>query len=160
MTLKPVAAFLGSAALAFAASAHAQGAQRAYPQPPQGPYNHGPGQAQGPNEQADGPDLSGLHDALRLAPDQERDWRAYVAAITPDPSAEQRHRQAAMMMATLPTPRRIDLITAEMEDDMAAMRRQGEAVKSFYNRLTPIQQRAFDARTAPQAGEPDGPPRR
>ncbi len=155
MTNRSVSAALGLAAvLVIATGAHAQGG---YPQPPQGPYNHP--QGQGGQAEQDGPDLQGLHDALRLSPAQEGDWRAYIAAISPDPGAEARHRSAAMMMTTLSTPRRIDLMSAQMDEDMAAMRRQGEAVKAFYARLTPDQQHTFDARTLPPA-EPQGEPQR
>jgi hypothetical protein len=106
---------------------------------------------------AQAPDLSALHDALRLTPPQEDAWRAYTAAITPDPQAEARHRAAAMMIPTLPTPRRVDLINAEMAEDQAAVRRQGEAVKAFYATLTPEQQRTFDRQTAPgQASQGSG----
>jgi hypothetical protein len=92
-------------------------------------------------------DLNRLHEELRLSPQQEGAWRAYLAAVAPDPQTEARHRSASQMMQTLPTPRRIDLITAEMEQDMAAMRRQGQAVKAFYAQLTPAQQRTFDTMT-------------
>ena len=92
--------------------------------------------------------LSQLHDALRLTVTQEPAWRAYVAALSPDPAMEARRRSAADMMAKLPTPRRVDLVNAEMAEDMAAMRRQGDAVKVFYAQLTPQQQSVFDRITA------------
>jgi hypothetical protein len=102
------------------------------------------------------PDFSGLHDALHLTAAQEDGWRAYRAAITPDPSAEARHRAAAMMMTTLTTPRRIDLINAEMDEDAATLHRQGEAVKAFYATLTPDQQRTFDRQTLQSQGDAGG----
>jgi hypothetical protein len=106
---------------------------------------------------AQAPDLSALHDALHLTAPQEDAWRAYTSAIAPDPEAAARHRAAAMMIPTLPTPRRVDLIDAEMAEDQAVVRRQGEAVKAFYATLTPEQQRAFDRQTAPgQAGQGAG----
>jgi hypothetical protein len=101
--------------------------------------------------QSASPDLSALHDALHLSVQQEDAWRAYRAAITPDPQADARHRQAAMMLATLSTPRRVDLIEAEMQEDAATLHRQGQAVKAFYGTLSPSQQRAFDQQTAPNA---------
>ena len=55
------------------------------------------------------------------------------------------------MMASLTTPRRIDLINAEMESDLAMMRREGEAVKAFYNQLSADQQRTFDRQTLQSA---------
>jgi hypothetical protein len=111
------------------------------------------GQPQGPSPQEQ---LSRMHDALRLTDAQEGAWRAYVAALQPDPSMESRRRSAADMMPKLTTPRRIDLINAEMAEDMAAMRRQGEAVKAFYAQLTPQQQSTFDRITA-QAPQGEGP---
>ena len=101
--------------------------------------------------QTQGPNLSTLHDALHLTAQQEDAWRAYRAAITPDPQAEARHRQAGLMLANLPTPRRVDLIDAEMQEDLATLRRQGQAVKSFYAVLTPAQQHTFDQQTLPNA---------
>jgi len=92
-----------------------------------------------------------LHASLHLSPDQESAWRTYQAAISPDPAARSRQRATQMLLPTLTTPRRIDLLDAEMDADMAAMRRQGEAVKAFYAALTPMQQRAFDAATAPDS---------
>jgi hypothetical protein len=97
--------------------------------------------------------LSAVHDALHLTAAQEAGWRAYVAAISPDPSADARHRETARMMPTLPTPRRVDLINAEVDEDAALVHRQGAAVKAFYASLTPAQQHAFDRQTAQtQAG--------
>ena len=60
------------------------------------------------------------------------------------------------MMATLPTPRRIDLINAEMQADLDLMQKQGEAVKSFYATLTPEQRLTFDRQTMPTSDQ--GPP--
>jgi periplasmic protein CpxP/Spy len=62
------------------------------------------------------------------------------------------------MMAKLPTPRRVDLINAEMDQDVAAMRRQGEAVKAFYAQLTPQQQSTFDRVTAQAQAQGEGAP--
>jgi len=104
--------------------------------------------------------LSSLHDALHLTAAQEDGWRAYVAAISPDPSADARHRETARMMPTLSTPRRVDLINAEVDEDAALVHRQGAAVKVFYASLTPAQQHAFDRQTVQvqtgqaQAGDP------
>jgi len=94
-----------------------------------------------------------LHSTLHLTPTQEPAWRAYQAAISPDPAARTRQQATQMLLPTLTTPRRIDLLNAEMDADLAAMRRQGEAVKAFYATLTPMQQQAFDAATAPSADD-------
>jgi len=104
--------------------------------------------------------LNELHDALRLTPVQEAAWRRYQTALAPDPTATARHRAATAMMAALTTPRRIDLINAEMTADLDSLRRQGEAVKTFYATLTPDQQKVFDRKTAPQtSSDEDAPPR-
>jgi protein CpxP len=92
-------------------------------------------------------DLSRLHDSLHLSAAQEAAWKAYAAAIAPDTTLAARRHAAGAMMSTLSTPRRIDLINAEMEADMASMRRQGEAVKAFYAQLSPDQQKVFDSVT-------------
>ncbi len=97
------------------------------------------------------PDLSSLHDALHLSQAQESAWRTYTHAIAPDPQAEARHRQAALLLPTLTTPRRVDLVDAEMQDDLAVLQRQGQAVKTFYALLTPSQQLTFDRQTKPNA---------
>ncbi len=96
--------------------------------------------------------LSSLHDALHLTGAQEDGWRAYVAAIGPNPGADARRRETARMMPTLPTPRRVDLINAEVDEDTAMVHRQGAAVKAFYASLNPDQQRAFDRQTAQMQG--------
>ena len=46
-------------------------------------------------------------------------------------------------------PRRVALIDATMEQDLADLRRQGAAVITFYNHLTPDQQSIFDRQTVP-----------
>lgn len=94
-----------------------------------------------------------LHATLRLTPAQEPAWRSYQAAISPDPAARTRQQATQMLLPTLTTPQRIDLLNAQMDATLAAMRRQGEAVKAFYATLTPMQQQAFDAATAPSSDE-------
>ena len=59
-------------------------------------------------------------------------------------------------MAGLTTPRRIDLIEANMQADQEVMHRQGEATKAFYGSLTPEQRAVFDRETLPPPpGEDD-----
>ena len=108
--------------------------------------------------QAQPVNLSSLHDALHLSAAQEDAWRAYTAAVAPDPFADARRRSAMQMLPSLPTPRRIDLITAAMQQDLSSFQRQGQAVKAFYNVLTPQQQAVFDRQTL-QLGQGGGPPR-
>lgn len=100
-------------------------------------------------------DLNQLHNSLHLSAAQEPAWQSYVAALSADPAAETRREQASQMMPGLTTPRRVDLLSAEMEAETAAMRRQGQAVKTFYYQLTPEQQRTFDAQTYRQPKNKD-----
>ena len=93
--------------------------------------------------------LGKLHDDLGLRPDQESAWRDYAAAVTPDPQAEARRRATDELLPQIPTPRRIALIEASLAQDVADLRRQGQAVMVFYSRLSPDQQRTFDIETLP-----------
>jgi hypothetical protein len=93
--------------------------------------------------------LAQLHDALHLSAEQEEGWRGYVAAIGPDPEADDRRRATEALLPGLTTPRRIALIGAAMALDLADARRRGEAVKAFYERLSPDQQKTFDRQTIP-----------
>ena len=100
--------------------------------------------------------LTQLHDALRLSPEQEDAWRSYTAAVATSPQADARHRVTQQMLPKLATPRRIALLNAAMDQDLADMRRQGEAVLAFYGRLKPEQQAVFDRQTL-QADENTAP---
>ena len=95
------------------------------------------------------PALGKLHDDLGLRPDQESAWRDYAAAVAPDPQADARRRATDELLPNIPTPRRIALIEASLAQDVADLRRQGQAVMAFYSRLTPDQQRTFDLETLP-----------
>jgi hypothetical protein len=98
------------------------------------------------------PNLTALHNALHLTAEQEGAWSAYKAAVVPSQSAQNRRRAAAQLFPTLPAPRRIDLVEAEMQQDLADLRRQAQALKAFYSALSPAQQRTFDQQTLPQQG--------
>jgi len=94
-------------------------------------------------------DSGELHAALHLTQPQEAAWRDYQMALEPDPVQQSRHRSAQVMMVGLPTPRRIDLLDANMQADLEVMHRQGEATKAFYATLSPEQQKVFDRETLP-----------
>jgi hypothetical protein len=95
--------------------------------------------------------LSRLHDSLNLSAAEEPAWRDYVAAVAANPQGAARRRATQELLPKLTTPRRIALIDATMEQDVADLRRQGQAVMSFYGRLTPDQQAIFDKETLPPA---------
>jgi periplasmic protein CpxP/Spy len=91
-----------------------------------------------------------LHDDLRLTSGQEGAWQQYLRALDDGGQMQARRQAAEQLMPQIPTPRRLALMDATMADELAAFRRQREAVEAFYNRLTPDQQRTFDRDTAPQ----------
>ncbi len=97
--------------------------------------------------------LTHLHDALHLTASQEQAWGAYTTAIAQDPQSAARRQATQRLLPQLSTPRRIALIDATMAQDMADFRHQGEAVTTFYNRLTPEQQVTFDRETSPANGD-------
>jgi len=53
------------------------------------------------------------------------------------------------MFPTLTAPRRMALIEAEMQQALAELRHQAQALNAFYGTLTPSQQRVFDTQTLP-----------
>jgi hypothetical protein len=92
-----------------------------------------------------------LHKDLRLTSDQEAAWGHYAAVMQDDGPI--RARQAAeQMLPQLPTPRRLALIDAVMTQELAAYRRQSDAIQALYGRLSPDQQRIFDRETVPPEG--------
>lgn len=95
--------------------------------------------------------LNRLHDSLNLSAAEDPAWRDYVAAVAANPQGPARRRATQQLLPTLTTPRRIALIGATMEQDVADLRRQGQAVLSFYSHLTPDQQAIFDRATVPPA---------
>jgi hypothetical protein len=95
--------------------------------------------------------LSKLHDDLRLRPDQAPAWSQYARAMDDGGQMLARRRSAEEMLPQLATPRRLALMEATMSDELNDFRRQGDAIRLFYARLTPDQQRVFDRDTAPQA---------
>jgi hypothetical protein len=102
-------------------------------------------------------DLIRLHDDLRLTDAQEGAWRDYATAIAPNSQMAARHNATQELLPLVPTPRRIALIEATMNQDAADFRRQGEAVIAFYGQLTPTQQATFDRETLPSPSDGDTP---
>jgi protein CpxP len=141
------AALVAALSLAGLAAASVAAAQPSYSP---NPDEQG---AEGPADRSGGPDLSGLHDALHLAPDQEAAWRAFAAASAPSPEQEARERAAQSMMTTLRSPQRVDLSISAAEADLQTLRDRGAALKAFYAVLSPAQQSTFDRRTLPDEGQ-------
>ena len=108
--------------------------------------------ATGASAQQQQPDFTALHDALHLTASQESAWAAYKAATIPSQGAQSRRQAAMQMFSTLPAPRRIDLVEAEMQQDLTDLHRQGLALKTFYSVLDTQQQHIFDTQTLPRQG--------
>ncbi|MDE1917691.1 MAG: Spy/CpxP family protein refolding chaperone [Sphingomonadales bacterium] len=95
--------------------------------------------------------MDALHQALNLSPEQEGGWRSYRATVSAPNRAQERRRAAARMFPTLNAVQRMDLVEAEMKQDLVDFDRQSRALKTFYATLSPQQQRIFDQRTLPPA---------
>ena len=106
-------------------------------------------QYQGQAQQSPDQDFATLHAALHITPQQESAWAAYRAAAPSPAVTEQRRNAAAQMFPTLTSPRRIDLVEAEMRQELTELQRQSAALKALYATLSPEQQRVFDERTLP-----------
>jgi len=100
--------------------------------------------------------LSRLHRALNLSADQEAAWQDYARATESSAEVAGRRYSAEQLLPQLTTPRRIALIQATMEQDLADVQGQGAAVMAFYNRLTPDQQAVFDRETLEGSEGPGG----
>ncbi len=99
-----------------------------------------------------------LHDVLRIRPDQEGAFQAFLGAMRPaehrmGPAGEHPDHQA---MAALTTPQRLDRMAERMAKHQADFQRKADAVRRFYSVLNPDQQRAFDALHEMMGGEHRG----
>lgn len=85
---------------------------------------------------------------LKLTPEQEPAWNAFVAAMKPDAKARAAH-PAREELEKLSTPERIDKMRAlrdqQHSDMQAAMDKRDQATKTFYNALNAEQKKTFDA---------------
>jgi hypothetical protein len=95
--------------------------------------------------------MDGLHQALNLSPAQENAWRIYRAQVSAPNQAQDRRRAAARLFPTLNAVQRMDLVEAEMRQDLADLDRQSHALRVFYATLSPQQQHLFDQSTLPPA---------
>ena len=93
--------------------------------------------------------LTQLHDALHLSPEQEPAWQAYRASGVRAEEGQARYQSALQMLPTLDSPHRMDLLEAEMRQELADLHGQAQIVKSFYAVLTPAQRQTFDRQTMP-----------
>lgn len=82
---------------------------------------------------------------LKLTPEQESSWSAYVAAMKPSAPPAQPQRED---FAKLSTPERLDKMREMRQQRDAAFDKRDAATRSFYASLSPEQQKTFDARSA------------
>lgn len=92
-----------------------------------------------------------LHRALHLTPSQEADWRTYQAQSSAPNPAQDRRRAAAQMFPNLTAPQRLDLVAAEMKQELADLQQQAHVLGAFYATLTAEQKSIFDTQTLPPA---------
>ncbi len=98
-------------------------------------------------QDSDGAFLNHLHGDLQLNPSQEGAWQAFQQSYRVDPQEMARERDAEQRMPGMTGPQRMDLAISMAEQDLAGMRRRGDALKAFYATLSPQQQRVFDRDT-------------
>lgn len=99
-----------------------------------------------------------LQAALQLTDAQQADWNTFREALKPMP----RKPFDRESFAKLTTPERIDQMRQMRSERNAQAERRAEATKAFYAKLTPAQQKTFDAQTlhhGMHSGEHHGKPR-
>ena len=88
--------------------------------------------------------LANLKEALKITPEQEAAWAAFVARTGPAETSGQRMTREDWSKLT--TPERLDRMTARKAERDALMTKRMDATRSFYAALTPEQQKIFDER--------------
>lgn len=82
---------------------------------------------------------------LKLTPEQESSWNAYLATMKPSAPPARPQRED---IAKLSTPERLDKMREMRQQREAEFDKRDAATRSFYAGLSPEQQKTFDARTA------------
>jgi protein CpxP len=94
--------------------------------------------------------MSELKEKLKLKPEQEAAWDAFARSAQPGVRHMDVDRQAMRgEFEKLNTSQRLDKMLAMSEVHRAKMVERTQAVKAFYNQLTPEQQSVFDAEAMP-----------
>lgn len=81
---------------------------------------------------------------LKLTPEQEPAWNAFVARTQPQAHPARDHSREDWSKLT--TPQRLDKMQALKGERDAAMAKRTEAIKSFYAALNADQQKVFDSK--------------
>ena len=115
-------------------------AQGQYSGPPSGPPGANGTPSQPPMSQA-----AYMSQALGLRSDQQPALQAFLAAVAAPPGAVEKMREQDTRMSTMPTPQRLDMMLAKMDESRSLMVTRIAATKRFYAQLSPAQQRVFDS---------------
>lgn len=127
------------------------------PPPEGGPRAHQPGPEHRARMQEHmGKRVAELKAKLKLTPEQEGGWKAYLAAMKPaTPPAPPKREE----IAKLSTPERLDRMRALRQQHAAEFDKRDEATRTFYAGLSAEQKKVFDDSTARpfHEGRRDGP---
>ena len=88
-----------------------------------------------------------LKSDLKLTPEQEPAWLAYVARTQAKPMVRPAANPGDKPWNQLTTPERIERFKTHQAERQAAMNQRLEAIQSFYGALTPEQKQVFDTRS-------------
>jgi hypothetical protein len=88
-----------------------------------------------------------LHDALKLNAGQETAWKAFSEKTKPQPRPA---RPDWAEFSKLSTPDRMEKMLSVMREGVNQMSARVAAVKTFYAKLTPDQQKTFDTEYMPK----------
>ena len=83
-----------------------------------------------------------LHDKLKLNADQEKAWKSYLAVVDSNFNSWKPLSRAEIEKMT--APQRMQTMLDRMKEREGRMASQLAALKTFYNKLTPEQQKTFD----------------
>lgn len=154
------ALFAGAAFAQQPGYAQPEHAQPGYAASPTAPGAHGAptrgGPERGERKARRQARLTEMRAALRLRPEQEPAFRAFLQARRPDPAMMERRRAEHARMMTLSVPARMEARLARAPQREAMLRRRLDATRQFYAALSPDQQRAFDAYARDRMGRRHG----
>lgn len=87
-----------------------------------------------------------LHDALKLTGDQESAWKNFTQQAKPGEQRAKFDREKfdREEFAKLTTPERLDHLLARSKERQSGFESHVQAVKTFYNVLSPEQRKIFD----------------
>ncbi len=89
-----------------------------------------------------------LYEDLKLAPQQEAAWQAYVSKIQAMASDLARDRRRAQTSPQLPMPQQFDRVLDAARNHLTALEDIAVAAKTLYEALTPEQKAIADSRLA------------